>query len=109
MTALEQAIEMEKGKVPECSCELAQLYLAEGYARKAIEVLRCAKDENPDDLRVSVALGDAHFGDEQYAEAVREDREALEEVPDPEIARTAGQGSAGRRTNGRGGAGCTWM
>jgi uncharacterized protein HemY len=46
-----------------------------------------AKDENPNDLTVFVALGDAYFGDEHYAAAVREDRKALEEVPDLEIAR----------------------
>jgi tetratricopeptide (TPR) repeat protein len=88
VAAFEQAIAMEKGKAPEYSCELAQLYLAEGYARKAVETLRRAENQNPEDVRVLLALGNAYIADEQYPAAVKQFREVLEEVPDLEIART---------------------
>lgn len=87
VAAFEQALAMEKGSAPEYSCELAQLYLAEGYTRKAIETLRHAKNQNPDELEVLLALGNAYLADEDYAAAVREYREALGEAPDLEIAR----------------------
>ena len=85
VAAFEQAIEMEKGKSPEYACELAQLYLTEGYVRKAIETLRRAKNENAEDVRVLLALGNAYIADEQYA--AREYREVLQEAPDLETAR----------------------
>ena len=78
VAAFEQAIRMEQGNAPEYSCELAQLYLAEGYTRRAVEVLRQAKQQNPERLDVVLALGDAYLTDEQYAAAVREYREVLE-------------------------------
>lgn len=49
-------IEIEKDKMPQYSCELAQLYLTEGYARKAVETLQHAKNEDPDDLEVTMAF-----------------------------------------------------
>jgi tetratricopeptide (TPR) repeat protein len=85
--AFAQAIRTEKGHKPEYSCELAQLYLAEGYAQKAVETLQQAKEQNPDRLDVQLALGNASLADEKYAAAVREFKKVLEAAPDLEIAR----------------------
>lgn len=86
-TAFEQAIKMEKGDAPQYSCELAQLYLAEGDARKAIATLQQAKQKNAERLDVLLALGNAYLVDKQFAAAIREFRAALAETPDSESAR----------------------
>ena len=62
------------------------MYLAEGYARKAVETLRRAKNENADDVRVMLALGNAYIADEPYGAAVKKFREVLDEAPELEIA-----------------------
>lgn len=87
VAAFEQALRIEKGNKPEYSCELAQLYLVEGYAKKAVEILQQAKELNPDRPDVLLALGNAYLADEKYAAAVREFKEVLEAEPDLEIAR----------------------
>ena len=97
--AFEQAIRME-GNAPEYSCELAQLYLAEGYTRKAIETLLKAKENDPDRVEVLLALGNAYLAGEHYPAAIREYRELLERLPDLEIARA--QLAKALRAEGRG-------
>jgi len=82
-----QAIRMEKGDAPEYSCELAQLYVAEGATQKAIAVLREAEQHNPDRLDVRVALASAYLADKQYAVAIRALREVLADAPDSEPVR----------------------
>ena len=86
-TAFEQAIKLERGDAPEYSCELAQLYLAEGYPRKAIETLQEAKQINPDRLDILMTLGDAYLVGEQYPAAIRQYKDVLEVAPELEIAR----------------------
>jgi tetratricopeptide (TPR) repeat protein len=83
--AFEQAIRMEEN-APEYSCELAQLYLAEGYTRKAIDTLMKAKTRDPDCLKVLLALGNAYLAAERYPAAIQEYQELLKKAPDLEIA-----------------------
>jgi Flp pilus assembly protein TadD len=85
--AFEQAIKMENGNAPDYSCQLAQLYLAEGDAQKAIATLQQAKQQNPERLDVLLALGNAYAIDKQYAVAIREFRSVLTAHPDSEPAR----------------------
>jgi tetratricopeptide (TPR) repeat protein len=81
LAAFEEAIPMEKGYAPEYSCELAQVYLVEGYTRKAIEVLRAAKDQSPDRIDVLLALGCAYMANEQYDATAKEFRKVLKGAP----------------------------
>jgi tetratricopeptide (TPR) repeat protein len=87
VAAFRQAIQMEKGNAPEYSCELAQLYIAEGETQKAIATLQQAKGRNPERVDVLLASGNAYLAGKQYAAATREFRAALSETPDSESAR----------------------
>jgi tetratricopeptide (TPR) repeat protein len=86
--SFDEAIRLEKGNAPDYSLELAQLYLAEGYARKAVETLLRAKEKSPDRIDLWLVLGTAFLADERYAAAAREFRDVLEMVPDSEVAKT---------------------
>jgi tetratricopeptide (TPR) repeat protein len=87
VAAFEHAIAMEKGDAPEYSCELAQLYMADGDTQKAIATLQQAKRQNPDRLDVILALGSAYLADKQYPAAIQEFRAVLTTDPDSEPAR----------------------
>jgi tetratricopeptide (TPR) repeat protein len=84
--AYEEAIRRDERNV-EYYGELAQVYLTEGDAGRAIEVLKKAKELAPDRLEILMALGNAYLVAKRYDSAVEEYRELLDQAPDAEAAR----------------------
>lgn len=66
---------------PDNYCDLAQWYEAESYAGKAIKRLKEAKEREPENPQISMALGNAYLAGERYAEAAHEYQELLEAAP----------------------------
>lgn len=95
-----RAIKLD-GNMPGYYCELAQVYLTEGYTRQAIEQLQRAKELAPGSIEVALALalGNAYLAAEHYSAAIREFRELLDQVPDQLPARK--QLATALRTEGR--------
>lgn len=86
VASFDEAIRLDKWEV-ENYRELAQLYEAEGYAGKAIERLKEAKELEPENPQIAMALGNAYLAGKRYAEAAHEYQELLQAAPEMESVR----------------------